>query len=125
MLNRRPNYEPTAYDDDWEDIPTSGPIPKWLGGVLVPIAFIAYGVICFVTGQGDIPGRFGSLSVTGANAVALGVAAVSIGLFLHCHYYWGNIYHLAAFAVLGKIVSLIGMIGGLVFLLIHVGVLGH
>ena len=125
MLDRRPDYEPTAFDADWSDIPASGPIPKWLGGVAVPIAMIVYGVVCFVTGHGDIPGRFGSMSVSGADAVALGLASVCLGAFLHCHYFWGNIFQLAAFAVLGKIVSLIGMIGSLVYLLIHVGVLGH
>jgi hypothetical protein len=46
-------------------------------------------------------------------------------VFLHCHYFWGNIFQLSAWAALGKIVSLIGMIGGLGYLLIHVGVLGN
>ena len=125
MSYRRPDYNPTAYDDDWEDIPASGPIPKWLGGVLVPVAMIAYGIHCFATGHGEIPGRDYSMAVSGANAMAVGMASLSLGLFLHCHYFWGNIFHLAAWAVLGKIVSMIGFICGLGYLLIHVGVLGH
>jgi len=125
MFYRRPDYQPTAYDDDWEDIPASGSIAKWLGGVVAPIALITYGVTCFSTRHGMLPGRNGPLDLFGADAIADGLAIVSLGLFLHCHYFWGNIFHLATWAVLGKIVSLIGLIGGLVYLMIHVGVLGR
>ena len=125
MIHRRPDYEPTAYDDDWGDIPASGSIPKWIGGVAVPMALIAYGITCIVTRHGEMPGRNFSMEVSGANAVALAVASVNLGVFLHCHYFWGNIFQMSALAVLGKIVSLIGMIGGLGYLLIHVGVLGN
>jgi hypothetical protein len=123
MSYRRPNYEPTAYDDDWEDIPASGPIAKWFGGMIVPLALIAYGITCIITQHGIVGSRT-PLELHGMKAVALGIATVSIALFLHCHYFWGNIYHLSAWAVLGKIVSLIAFIGSIGYLLWYVGVLG-
>jgi hypothetical protein len=55
----------------------------------------------------------------------IGVASCSTALLLHCHYFWGNIYHLSACAVLGKIIALIGFVAGLGYLLVHVGVMGH
>lgn len=57
--------------------------------------------------------------------MALGLASVGAGIFLHCHYFLGNIFHLAVWAVLGKIASLILFIASLVYLLIHIGIFGH
>src|SRR2546421_6892398 len=88
MIYRRPEYQPTAYDDDWEDIPASGFVPKWLGGVVGPLVLIGYGVSCFVTGHGAIPAHIGSMEVYGANAAALGSASCAAALMLHCHYFW-------------------------------------
>ena len=64
------------------------------------------------------------MDLFGTNAVALGLAGLSIGAFLHCHYFWGNVYHLSAFAVLGKILSLMSFIGSVGYLIVRVGVLG-
>jgi hypothetical protein len=125
MIYPRPDYRPTPYDDDWEDIPKSGPVPKWLGGVIVPLALIGYGVTCFFTKHAVLSGRFDSMELHGANATALAVTILSLGIFLHCHYFWGNIIHLSPWAVLGKIVSMTAMIGSLGFVIVHVGVLGH
>ena len=125
MLTPHPDYKPTAYDDDFEDIPTPGPVPMWLGGILIPLAHIAYGLSCLITRHGVLPGNRASMELTGSNAIALGLATMSIGLFLHTHYFWGNLYHLAAWAVAGKIVSLITLIASLGYLLVHVGVLGR
>src|SRR6185437_16056163 len=120
-----PDYQPTAYDDDWEDIPASGPVPKWIGGALVPLLLVSYGVICFATGHGVLPGHSGSMDLYGVNSTALGLASMSLGLFLHCHYFWGTIFHLSPWAVLGKIMSLIVLIGSLGYLIVHVGVFGR
>jgi hypothetical protein len=125
MFYRRPDYQPTAYDDDWEDIPASGPVPKWLGGMAGPILLTGYGMTCILTKHGVMPGRYDSMELHGRNAVALGVAILGMGALLHFHYFWGNIVHLSPWAVPGKIVSLLSIIGGLGFLLYHVGVLGH
>ena len=124
MLPRLPDNRVSAYDDDFEDIPSAGPLLKYLGGILLPLVLIAYGISCFLTGHGVMWGEYARLDLNGANALALGTASISLGVFLHCHYFWGNVYHLAAFAVAGKIIAAIGFIAGLGFLLIQVGVLG-
>ena len=57
-------------------------------------------------------------------AIAFGAAAASAGVFLHCHYFRGNVYNQAWFAVLGKIVAACGFIAGVGTLIVRVGVLG-
>jgi len=125
MWFRTPNRHVSAYDDDWEDFPNGGPFGKWLGGMLLPLCAVAYGLSCLISGHGIFPGgQSGPMDLSGPSAVAFGTAVIAVGTFLHCHYFWGNIYHLSAWALLGKIVSLIAFIGGLGFLLVRVGVLG-
>jgi hypothetical protein len=51
-------------------------------------------------------------------------AMLAAAVFMHCHYYWGNVYNQAWFAVLGKIVSACAFIGGLGTIIVRVGVLG-
>jgi hypothetical protein len=60
----------------------------------------------------------------GLNAVAFGAAWVAVAVFVHCHYFWGNIYSQSWFAVLGKIIAACGFIAAIVFVLIRNGVLG-
>ena len=92
----------------------------------MPLLLAGYGLHCIVTGHDVLPGgRSQSMELYGAESIALGLATLGGGRFLHCHYFWGNIYHLAAWAVIGKIVGLLMLIGGLGYLLWHVGVLGH
>jgi hypothetical protein len=64
------------------------------------------------------------LHLVGLNALALGFAGVCLALFLHCHYFWGNVRDQAWYAVLGKILSLVGFIAALGLLIVRVGVLG-
>src|SRR5690242_14488880 len=114
-------YKPTAYDDDWEDQPDEGLLYQWRLGAVLPLLLIGYGLYAIVMQQVE----FGSRILTtfrGLNATAFGVAWVSAGVFVHCHYFWGNIYNQAWFAVLGKIIAAVGFITGLVFVLIRNGV---
>ena len=124
MQFHRSSYEPTAYDDDGEDIPASGPIAKWIGGVIAPLMLAIYGIACVATHHAIIGWQM-PLELFAARAVMAGIAAMSAGLFLHCHYFWGNIYHLSPWAVLGKILSLIGFIGSIGYLLVRVGIFGE
>jgi hypothetical protein len=116
-------YNPGAYDDDWEDQPGQGPFYQWGIGGLVALALVGYGVYAIVMREVEFPGRV-SMTLRGWNAIAFGVAWVSAGVFVHCHYFWGNIYNQAWVAVLGKIISACGFIAGLGFVLVRNGVLG-
>jgi len=122
MLWPRP-YNPTPYDDDWEDQPGQGPVHQWGLGVLVPLILAGYGLRGIVRQEVLFGGTI-QMTFHGLNAAAFGVAGVSAAVFLHCHYFWGNVYNQAWFAVLGKIVSACGFVGGLGLVLVRNGVLG-
>lgn len=121
------SHRPTANTDDWEDVPAQGWAAKWLVGVVVPAALLAYGILDVVRRSAWLPSRYGSdgMTLQGPDAVALGSAVAGIAAFLHCHYFWGNVYHLSFWATLGKIVGLVVMIGGLGYLLVHLGIYGR
>ncbi|MDB5171486.1 MAG: putative rane protein [Phycisphaerales bacterium] len=125
MIPRSPNRNASAYDHHWEDIPNSGPVQKWFGGVILPLFLIGYGIACIVARHAEMGDQGHRLELTGPRAFAYGIAAGSMGTFLHCHYFWGNIYHLSAYAVIGKIISLMAFIGGLGYLIVQVGVFGR
>lgn len=122
MYDRFP-HNPTPYDDDWEDQPAQGSFHKWVLGVLVPLLLATYAVHAIKNQQIDFGGRF-ITTFYGPNAIAIGIAALAAAIFVHCHYFWGNIYNQAWFAVLGKIIAAIAFIAALVFVLIRNGVLG-
>jgi hypothetical protein len=123
MIFRFPDRPTSAYDDDWADIPASGPLPQWLGGIIIPVALLAYGISRIVVRHAILGGRI-PIDLHGPTAVALGIASLSLGVFLHCHYFWGNLYHLSAAAVLGKIVALIGFIISVGYIIVQVGIFG-
>ena len=125
MVPRFPDRPVTVYDDDFEDIPSSGPVAQYGGGVALPLMLVGYGIVCIIRRHAVLSGGRISLDLDGTKAVALATATIALGTFLHCHYFWGNIYHLSAWAVVGKILSAIAFIGGLGFLIVRVGVLGH
>ena len=115
-------YNPSPYDDDFEDQPGQGPAYQWGLGAGLPLIVLGYGVRAAMIHQATF-GR-PPIMLHGINAVALGVAAIALAGFLHCHYFWGNIYNQAWFAVLGKIISAMAFIAGLGVMLVRVGVLG-
>jgi hypothetical protein len=116
-------HNPTAYDDDWADQPGQGPFYQWGLGVALPMLLGGYGLYGIIMRQMDFGGRI-PMTLCGPNAIAFGAAWCAAALFVHCHYFWGNIYNQAWFAVLGKIIAACGFIGGLVFVLIRNGIFG-
>ena len=118
----RSPHNPTAYDDDWEDQPGQGFFFQWVLGVILPVGIIACGIYALVVGHVEI-GRH-PLLLQGVSARSLGLAGISLGAFLHCHYFWGNIYDQAWFAVLGKIVFGCVFIVAMGILIVRVGFLG-
>lgn len=116
-------HNPTPYDDDWEDQPSQGPLYQWGLGIVAALALVGYGSYAVTMQQITFGNRI-SMTLHGLNAIAFGIAWISAGVFVHCHYFWGNIFNQAWFAVLGKIVAACGFIAGLVFVLVRNGVLG-
>jgi hypothetical protein len=98
---------PTAYDDG-EDQPGKGSSYLWGLGVVLPLLLVSYGLYAIIVRQIDFGGRI-TMTLRGPNAVAFGIAWCAAALFIHCHYFWGNIYNQAWFAVLGKIIAGCGL----------------
>jgi hypothetical protein len=89
----------------------------WFGGACVPFAAVAFAIYCLVTGTVTIGGGGRSgvpmvLRGPQATAAAAAVALIGVGLFLHCHHFWGNLYYLHWLATLGKIAGLLCFIAG-------------
>jgi len=122
MLNRCPHY-PSAQSDDWEDQPAQGGFHQWGLGVALPLFILTCGIRAIVFQHAAYGARI-PMDLSGVNAIAFGIAEISAALFLHCHYFWGNVFNQAWFAVLGKIISAMGFIAGLGTLIVRVGVLG-
>jgi len=116
-------HNPTAYDDDWEDQPGQGPLYQWGLGVAVPLVLFAYGIYAVVAQQAHFGGEM-PMAIRGLNATAFGIAWASAGLFLHCHFFWGNVFNQAWLAVLGKIIGACGFIAGMAFVVVRNGVFG-
>ena len=84
------------------------------GGVLAPIILALIGLRACLTRQATLPGRCGSgMGLTGAPAVALGVAIIAIGLHLHFACFWSVSARLYRWAGIGKVASLLAFLGAL------------
>lgn len=116
-------HNPTAYDDDWEDQPAQGGFQQWILGIVLALVLIMYGAHAVWTHQIEFGGRI-SMTLHGHNAVAFGMAWICAGVFIHCHYFWGNVFNQAWFAVLGKIMAACGFIACMAFVLVRNGVMG-
>lgn len=85
---------------------------KWFGGVLVPVCIANYALRCCISQQAVLVGsRHSSLDLSGKPAVFLGLAWLSGAFFLHFHYFWSTLRRLGVFTDLGKIISLLCLIG--------------
>ena len=126
MFSRRPDHDADLFDD-WSDLPPSSDALKYLAGIVLALFLVIYGLRCVISQHAMIPGtqRVEQIDFHGAKAIALGTASLSFGIFLHCHYYWGNVYQEYIVAALGKIVGLIGLIVSLVYLIIRTGIYGN
>lgn len=78
--------------DDAEDLaytPNGGRLTMWLMGVGLALVPVGYGIRCLFTGHSILFGRNQDLDVTGLTAVALAIAYISVGIFMHAHWFWG------------------------------------
>lgn len=62
----------------------------WLLGVVLALVPIVYGVNCLQVGRTKFFGSHGvNLEVEGPAGVALSIAYISLGMFIHGHWFWG------------------------------------
>lgn len=118
MRFRSPHH-PDGYDTDWADNPAQGAFPQYVGGFFIPLLIAGFGVYGLATGNATLSGNRATWELHGRMATALSIAYIGVGLFLHSHYFWGNIFDQHWLAVLGKIFGLIAFIGGMGYVIVH------
>ncbi len=74
--------------EEFSGPPTGGRVKQWLGGMAVPVFLVLYGWACLRSGEAELSGRNGTAVFRGEAATALSWAYISIGAFLHFHYFW-------------------------------------
>jgi len=76
--------------DDLDNAPQGDQTTQWLGGILAPLPFAMYGMMCIINRVGAVPGRRHDRTLLlGTDAIILGIACLSCAAVLHFHYYWG------------------------------------
>jgi hypothetical protein len=113
---------------DWlTDPPSGGPLQMWAVGAVLSAIVSGYGFLCCVTQHATTIGlttRSRSLSqglwveISGVHAVTYGLVLISIGLFIHFQWFWGNHRRLGQFYELAKYAAVVAVILALV---VHVG----
>jgi len=121
LFNLR-SHENQADDiEEWAHGPNSSEHERWkqwLLGVGLALLPVIYGLVCIQRGSTHLFGRRGSgAELTGAEGVALAIAYIAIGVFLHFHYFWGLSDRLWKYSVTGKTVALTVFLGALFYAL--------
>ncbi len=121
MFFRTPTRRQPVAFDDWDGAPPAGVCPKWLGGMVIPLGLVVYGMACLVALRGILPGWQAFLDLRGIDAVLLGLSSMAAGTFLHMHYFWGSVRRLSRWSSAGKTLALFVLIGSLGYLIIRIG----
>lgn len=106
-LPPRSGRGPRRIEDLLDAKPIGGEATRWIGGVAIPLLPASYGLQCIVTQSGRIGYWIGPDKVHGGAAVALGVAWIAIGAFLHFHFFFGLTPSLSAHSRRGKTIALV------------------
>src|SRR5688572_25901702 len=79
LMPERYPHNPTPYDDDWEDSPSSdGLWTLYVLGLVLPLACIAFGAVAMARGSVVFPFHDSGVqpwTLRGGSAVALGLAS--------------------------------------------------
>ena len=108
----------TAFDDA-EDLaygPSGGRVKMWLAGVGLALIPLLYGVGCLRSGHARFFGSHGAnLDLDGSAAIALAIAYIALGAFVHFHWFWGLHPRLWRFSTALKFVAVLVFLGSFGF----------
>ena len=90
---------------------------KWVVGIGGACVFAVLAALCWVSRKALLPGHLSTMPLEGGSAIAMGVVLLAIGVFLFAHYFCSNSQRLGGLTDIGKMISLLGFIGGLGFIL--------
>ena len=94
--------------------PSGGRFKMWFLGVGLALIPIVYGIRCLHTGHATFWGRRGAhLDLTGSSAVAMAIAYIAVGVFIHAHWFWGLHPKLEQLSPILKVVAVLVFLGGL------------
>jgi hypothetical protein len=117
LLKRNYHQENLDLAEHFSDTPQPTFWSKWLGGMILPLSFSAYGIKCCIFKQATFYGSHRSeLVLEGEVAIAFGLAWICAGAFLHFHYFWSALKQLLPYSNLGKLLSLLGFISAAAYL---------
>jgi hypothetical protein len=107
---------------DWiTDPPRGGRAQMWVVGAGLATLTFVYGMSCLITQRATVPRtRFRGMGgmnpgvfteISGDMAVAFGMGMVILSLFIHFQWFWGNHPKLSNYYEIGKYLSLLGLLG--------------
>ena len=109
--------------DDLLDAAPRDTLCAWAVGVISAVAIAVYGAICIWTQSATwVAGDDSSSQVMhsyGASAVGLGITFVAIAGLLHFHFFWSWRPKFHGYAQMGKVLSLLGAAGGIIYFLVR------
>ena len=71
--------------------PPSGWKEMWIGGIVVALLPVGFGVYCLCTGHAYFPRRHGrGLDLQGREAMVLAISYIALGAYLHFAWFWGR-----------------------------------
>lgn len=112
----------TAFDDaeDWNSPPSGGRVKMWLLGIGLALIPLGYGVRCLFTGHACFFGHRANLDLVGPAAIALAIAYIAIGVFIHAHYFWGLHPKLQPYSNILKALAALVFIGSFFYTLFKI-----
>jgi hypothetical protein len=101
--------------EDFGESTSAGHVQRWVVGVGLASLVMLYSTICMVNQHAFFlqsrPLKI--IELHGFSAVSVGGVYFAAALFMHCHWFWSAHPVYYGYGQLGKIVSLVGILGGL------------
>jgi len=111
---RNPFETDAKIADSLSDSPSGGRLKMWLLGFGLAFIPIWYGIRCLQNGHTTFFGSRGThLDLTGSAAVAMAVAYIAVGVFIHAHWFWGLHPKLEPLSPILKVLAVLVFLGGL------------
>lgn len=118
------NKEHRTGFDEAEDLaysPDGGLVKMWLLGVGLALIPVVYGIRCLFSGHALLLGQNDSeLDATGPTAVALAIAYIAVGIFIHAHWFWGLLPKREIVSYALKFLAVLVFLGSLVYVIYRV-----
>jgi hypothetical protein len=110
---RNPHETDAKIAESLSHSPSGGRLKMWLLGVALAMLPIYYGIRCLQSGHATFFGSRGSnLELTGTSAVAMAIAYIAVGVFIHAHWFWGLHPKLLALSPILKVLAVLTFLGG-------------